>query len=171
MFLKILNPPLIDRAIADAISLQQEHKLDEAIEKWRGIAKIAEETDNDLAARAWFSIGYLLSGQGKHKEAIDAYYEAIRLRPDASANAYNNRGVAKSKLGQNESAIADYDEALRLDSDNASAYNNRGHAKTKLGRKDEAREDLRAALKLARAAGDKKLGALAEQKLRELDKQ
>ena len=75
----------MDRAVATGAFLQEQDKKDEAIEIWRSIANVMEGIDDDLAARAWFSMGYLLSGQGKHKEAIDAYYEAIRLRPDASA--------------------------------------------------------------------------------------
>ena len=47
---------LTDKAIADAVSLQQQGKRDDAIEKWRALAHIAEGSDNDLAARAWFSL-------------------------------------------------------------------------------------------------------------------
>ena len=54
----------LDRALADAFTLQQEGNIEDAIEKWRAIANIAEGSDNDLAARAWFSIGYLLQGGG-----------------------------------------------------------------------------------------------------------
>ena len=57
----------------------------------------------------------------------------FRLKPDY-AEAYNNRGVAKRKLGQYEAAVADYDEAIRLKPDFAEAYSNRGHTKQKLAR-------------------------------------
>ena len=50
---------LVDEAIANAISLQQQGKRDDAIEKWRAIAHVVEGSDNDLAASAWFSVGYL----------------------------------------------------------------------------------------------------------------
>ena len=50
----------LDRALADAFTLQQEGNIEEAIEKWRSIANIAEGSDNDLAAHAWFSVGYLI---------------------------------------------------------------------------------------------------------------
>ena len=52
------------RAIADAYSLQRAGRIEEAIEKWRSIANVAEGSDNDLAARAWLSIGYLLYERG-----------------------------------------------------------------------------------------------------------
>ena len=52
------------RAIADAVSLQRAGRIEEAIEKWRSIANVAEGSDNDLAARAWLSVGYLLYERG-----------------------------------------------------------------------------------------------------------
>ena len=50
----------LDRAINEAFSLQQAGKIEEAIEKWRSIANVVEGSDPDLAAHAWFSVGYLL---------------------------------------------------------------------------------------------------------------
>ena len=37
-------------------------------------------------------------------------------------DAYNNRGIAKSNLGQHFAAIADFDIAIRLNPDDAKAY-------------------------------------------------
>ena len=62
------DPSLADRAIAEAYSLQEEGRIEEAIEKWRSIANVAEGIDDDLAARAWFSVGYLLE-EGRHGES------------------------------------------------------------------------------------------------------
>ena len=59
---------VLDRAIGDAVSLQRAGKREEAIEKWRSIANVAEGSDPDLAARAWLSIGSLLY----EKEVEDA---------------------------------------------------------------------------------------------------
>ncbi len=58
---------LADRAIAEAYSLQEEGRIEEAIEKWRSIAIVAEGIDDDLAADAWFSVGYLR--EGRHGES------------------------------------------------------------------------------------------------------
>ena len=138
---------LIDRARADAISLQQRGKVEEAIEKWRSIAKVAEGVDSQLQARAWFSVGYLHGQEDHWKEAINAYNESIRLRPD-NAVAYSNRGVAKRNLGQYKAALTDYDKAIKLDPDNTAAYNNRGYAKTNLGQYEEALTDSNKAIKL-----------------------
>ena len=134
----------IDRAVARAVSLQQENKKDEAIEKWRAVAHIAEENDNNQAARAWFSVGYLLENP---EDNILAYDRAISLKPDF-ANAYYNRGVVKGELGQRDEAIADYDEAIGLKPDFVEAYNNRGNAKVALGQHDEAIADYDEAIRL-----------------------
>ena len=45
---------LVDQAIARAVSLLQQGKREEAIEKWRAVAHVAEAIDNDRSAGAWF---------------------------------------------------------------------------------------------------------------------
>ena len=146
----------IDKAIANAYSLQQEDKIKGAIEKWRSIANLMEGIDNEVAARAWFSIGYLYQ-EGKpevaekpdslYKKAVDAYNQAIRLDPDDAA-AYNNRGNAKDDLKQYEEAIKDYNEAIRLDPGDAAAYYNRGNAKRNIEQYEEAIKDYNEAIRL-----------------------
>ena len=158
---------LTDKAISDAVSLQQQGKRDAAIEKWRAIAHVVEGSDNDLAARAWFSVGYLAKDEDP-KGSVLANDRAIRLKPDY-AEAYRNRGAAKGSLGQYEDAIADCAEAVRLKPGYAVAYNNRGAAKAALDLKDEARKDFEIALELAQKANDAKIVTQAEQLLRDLD--
>ena len=87
----------VDKAITHAYRLQADEKIDEALQKWRDIANYAEGDDNDLAARAWFSVGYLLTEQDLEREALAAYDKTIHLKPDY-AEAYNNRGTAKNSL-------------------------------------------------------------------------
>lgn len=55
----------INRDVTDARALEREGKIQEAIEKWRSIANMAERTDNDLAARAWLSVAGLLRAGGR----------------------------------------------------------------------------------------------------------
>ena len=54
------NASLIDKEMAAAYSLQRNRRVEEAIEKWRYIASIAEGEDDEIAARAWFAIAYLI---------------------------------------------------------------------------------------------------------------
>ena len=135
---------LIDRAMAVAIQLQLQGEIEKAVEKWRAIIHISEGSNNDLAARAYFSVGYLLI---KPEDAIAAYDQAIRLKPDY-AEAYSNRGNEKNTLGRHEDAIADCNQAVRLKPDLAEAYNNRGNAKSDLGHHEDAIADYNQAVRL-----------------------
>ena len=137
---------LTDKAKADAVYLQQQGKRDDAVKKWRAIAHVAKGSDNDLAASAWFSIGYLLHNEDT-EDAMAAYDQAIRLKPDYAA-AYSNRGFAKAELGRREDAIADYDQAIRLKPDYTAAYSNRGIVKAELGRSEDAIADYDEAIRL-----------------------
>ena len=128
----------IDRAVAAALSLQQQNRTEEAIEKWNSIANVVEGTDNELAARAWFSIGFLMLFKKLDREmAINAYDKALRLNPDL-VEAYYNRGAAKSTLGQWEAAIADFDVSIARNPDYAQAYYTRSMAKEALGQYEAA---------------------------------
>ena len=95
---------LVDRAIIDAYLLRESGKIADAIEKWRSIANIAEEADNELAAHAWFSMGGLLSDNNP-EEALLAYNKAIHLDSQYT-DAYYNRARAKSRLSHYEAAIS-----------------------------------------------------------------
>ena len=136
----------LDKAIARAISLQQEDRKEEAIDLWKGIARISEENDNDLGARAWFSIGYLID-DGNAEEQIAAYDKAIRLDPN-HYSSYNNRGNAKSNLKRYGEALSDYSEAIRLKKDTPMPYYNRGHVKHSLQQYEDAIADYDEAIRL-----------------------
>ena len=136
----------IEMAIADALALQQQGKQKDAIKKWRAIAEITEESNNALAARAWFSIGFLSSVENITKK-ISSYDRAIQLKPDMAV-AYSNRGNTKGRLGQHEDAISDYDKAIQLEPDFAVAYSNRGNTKGRLGRHEDAITDYDKAIQL-----------------------
>ena len=138
---------LIDKAIADASALQQDGAIKDAIEKWRSIANMVEETNNDLAYRAWFSVGYLHSQIGEPEEAIPAYDKAIYLKPN-DAEAYNNRGASNGELGQYDAAITDLNKAITLDPDDAEAYYNRGIVHFNRGNHDAAFTDFDKAILL-----------------------
>ncbi len=57
----------LDEDIAEAYSLQRAGNIEAAIEKWRSIANTAEETDSELAAHAWISVGYLFREKGEQE--------------------------------------------------------------------------------------------------------
>ncbi|MBM4299996.1 MAG: serine protease [Deltaproteobacteria bacterium] len=102
------------------------------------------EPGNELA---WFSLALAYSEMGRYREAIEAYREALRLKPDF-ADAWNNLGVSYEKMGRYREAFEAFREALRLKPDYASAWNNLGNAYGNLGRHREAFEAFREALRL-----------------------
>ena len=138
---------LIERAITDAYTLQRVERIEEAIQKWRSIANIAEGNDNDLASNALASVGYLYVKEGKGKHGLSALNKAIKLKPDFD-EVYNNRGVAKNLLGKHQDALVDYDKAIQLKSDFTEAYGNRGTTRNLLGRHQDAIADYDIAIRL-----------------------
>lgn len=92
--------------------------------------------------------GNELARQGKFKEAITKYDQAIRVDPPYQEPWYN-RGKAKLTLGDFKGAIGDFDKALELYRDNegkSDIYNNRGIAKKKNHDLNGAITDYNAAL-------------------------
>ncbi|MEE9913816.1 MAG: tetratricopeptide repeat protein [Deltaproteobacteria bacterium] len=81
------------------------------------------------------------------KKAIGYLNNALRLQPNY-ADAYNDRGIAYTQLGQNEQAIKDFNEAIRLKPDNVNAYNNRGIVYFNLGQYQRTIEDSNEAIRL-----------------------
>ncbi len=141
------DPSLIDRTIADIYDLQSRGRIEDAIEKWRSIANIAEGIDIDLVARSWFSVGYLYAEKDRNEESLSAYDKAIHFKPDF-VNAYNNRGLVKVELELYESAVDDYNEAIRLKPNRAEIYYNRGFAMMRLGQHESAINDYNEAIRL-----------------------
>ena len=84
---------------------------------------------------------------GEFSRVISIYDHILDINPEY-AGAFNNRGLAKAKLGRYEDAIEDYDAAINLNYEYADAYNNRGNAKAKLGRYEDAITDYDEAIRL-----------------------
>ena len=138
---------VIDKAIVEAVRLQQEGKTDDAIKQWSSIANISEGIDNDIAAAAFFARGAININLERHEEAISDLNEAIRLNPNY-VEAYVLRGLSNNNLGRREEAISDANEAIRLNPNSAEAYFLRGLSNNNLGRREEAISDLNEAIRL-----------------------
>ena len=106
-----------------------------------------ELSDIELAARAFFSIGYLLYHGNRTEKAISAYDTAITLKPDFWEASYNV-GIARSDLKQHTEAISSFNKAIELNHNFASAYYNRGIVKSKLDRHQSAIADFDKAIRL-----------------------
>jgi hypothetical protein len=85
--------------------------------------------EEELTAQQWFERGF---NAADPDEKLRFYNNAIRVKPDY-ADAFNNRGIARSDKGDLEGALHDYNEVIRLKPDHANAFNNRGIARRDKG--------------------------------------
>ncbi len=137
-----------EEAVIEALTLQhQDDKVEEAIQKLKSIANVIERRDNNLAARAWKSIGYLYLESDNKEEALTAFDSAIRLKRD-DAEAYAIRGTVRSLLEDYRFAIVDYGEAIRLGANLEERHTQRANARNGLKRYNEAIVDCNEAIRL-----------------------
>ena len=126
-----------DRAtLAEAYDI----KSQEALILWAG--DLARRDPSD--ARAFEVLGTAYSMLGRTDEALDAYREALLLRPDFP-DALVNLGTLYGKLGRHDDAVRQFRRVIELEPTNAVAHNNVGVAL-------EAAGDLDGAIDLYRAA-------------------
>jgi tetratricopeptide (TPR) repeat protein len=121
--------------------LQTSEKYNEALKAIDIAIKLGSNDLNLLNEKAG-----ILNNQKQYSAAIALYNEIVSKQPGASA--YNNRGIAKSDLGNKEAAIIDYNQAIALNPKSAEAYANRGNAKSDLGNKEAAIIDYNQAIAL-----------------------
>ena len=140
--------------ISEAIAAQQSKDYRSALAKWHQVAFVSEENDPEQAARAWFSVGFLIEIQvhavdadrDTLERAIGAYDSAIRLHPEYS-EAYFNRGNLRCRLSEYEPAALDYTSSARI-LPKPRVYYNRGNAYFRCQRFPEAVADYDTALSL-----------------------
>jgi len=92
---------------------------------------------NPGRAEAWIQVGYCKVKQGKNRDAIRAFQQAIRLRP-TSFEAYNKLGDAYFYSGSFNEAIEAYKQAARLNPRQAEAYYNLGMTYLEIGDRAQA---------------------------------
>src|SRR5213594_4818924 len=96
---------------------------------------------------AQFSLGIVLSAQGKPTEAIEHFQKGLQLRPD-EPSAHTNLGVALIQQRKLADAIEHFRQALRIYPDDALAHTNWGSALIDLGKPSEAIEHYSKALSI-----------------------
>jgi tetratricopeptide (TPR) repeat protein len=84
---------------------------------------------------------------GNYLAAADAFSDDLRLHP-RSAAAWNNRAVARVRLGDLNGAVRDYNRAIELSPSDAELYFNRGNALVAAGQYRDAILDYDRAIQL-----------------------
>ena len=98
-------------------------------------------------AEHYFNLGISNGKSGKYQEAVDAYKQAIRIKPDFTA-AYYNLGHAYRKLGKNQEALGAFKQAIRIRPDLAIAHENLGATYLVLGKQQEAIDAYKQAIRI-----------------------
>ncbi|TFG50228.1 MAG: tetratricopeptide repeat protein [Candidatus Brocadiia bacterium] len=104
---------------------------------------------------ACYNLGDAYCDLGLYREAIEAYKQAIKIKP--IADTYNNLGFACCGIGRYQEAIEAFKQVIRIKPD-AIAYNNLGVAYGKSGRYQEAIEAYKQAIKLKQDFADAHFG-------------
>ena len=79
----------------------------------------------------------LITSWSLHQQAIEAYLQALRLKPQFAV-LHNNLGMAYGALGRNADAIRAYQQAIRISPRYAEALSNLGVRYARLGQWEEA---------------------------------
>jgi predicted O-linked N-acetylglucosamine transferase (SPINDLY family) len=94
---------------------------------------------------AWFNLGTELNHSGAVPGAMQAYQNALSLKPDLHAAAVN-LGLLLESQGETEAALRVWTRALQADDARTALLNQRARLLEKTGRLDEAAEVLRVSL-------------------------
>ena len=115
----------------------------ESIDSYRQSIKL----DPFNAADANYALGLAYRDSGKTDEEIQAYKQAIRLRPDF-VNAFNRLGAAYVRVKKYGDAVEVYRQLSTLKPGDATAPNSMGEAYLELNRLPEAQESFRQSIRL-----------------------
>lgn len=120
---------------------------DKAIAEFQEANKIAPEKDPNHHL-FWARMGEAYDLAGRNDEAINAYQQAITLKPD-NASYYNNLGNVLARAGKIDDARTAYTKSAELDPPNAGfAWRNFGISLYTAGRMPEAVEPLKKATEI-----------------------
>lgn len=101
---------------------------------------IADAEKNNKDAGYYLSLGNTYSGSGDNKEAINAYKQALKIKPDL-AEAFYNLGVSYGKLDMHKEAVEAYKQAIRIQPDIIAAHYNLGVAYLNVNNRKSALEE------------------------------
>lgn len=111
-------------------------------------ASLNKKSKNRLEADIWRAYARRERLNNNYRGAVSYYTKAIALYAE-DAVAFENRGIAYSKLGELDNAVQDFNQAIKLDPDYADAYIQRAWQYRQLRKYDKALDDLNMAVQLA----------------------
>ena len=94
-----------------------------------------------------YSLGNAYLNLGRYQDAVEAYKQAIKIKPDY-ADAHYYLGNAYDKLGRYQEAIEAFGQAIKIKPDYAEAHYNLGLAYGKLGRYQDAVESYKQTVRI-----------------------
>jgi tetratricopeptide (TPR) repeat protein len=130
----------------DAKKQEVKDLSDKAVTELEAAKAAASEKDTNLNL-VWARLGDAYELDGRSDDAINAYKQAIELKPTAAY--YNNLGGIYGRAGKINEAMEAYKKSAELDPPNAAqAYRNGGITLYNVGKMKEAVEPLKKATEL-----------------------
>jgi len=115
--------------------LFSKNDYDGALEAWNNsLIYNKNKTENSLI---YNNIGQVFAAQGKTKEAIKAYYQALEIKDDFPL-VYTNLGKILQQQNQHKNAVYYFKKVIELEPNNLFAYTDCGASLLNLGRLDGA---------------------------------
>src|SRR5271165_2613728 len=131
----------------NGVAFLDQEKAAKAVAEFQEAQKAAPEKDPN-GHLFWGRIGEAYDLAGRNDEAINAYKQAIALRPE-SASYYNNLGNILGRTGKIDEARAAYSKSAELDPPNAAlAWRNFGISLYQAGRMQEAVDPLKKSIEI-----------------------
>jgi tetratricopeptide (TPR) repeat protein len=111
---------------------------------WEDAARKSPRT-----GRIYNNLGEAYHKKGQIAKALESYYQAIRVSPASSLDAYGNIGSIYVSIGEYEKAVQIFSQLLMIDQNDAMTYASRGHAYHQQGSYESAIQDFSKSLLLS----------------------
>jgi len=104
---------------------------------------------NERAAQDYLKSGFILAGEGRDADAVQAFRQALSIKPNW-AEAHSLLGSALARVGSYSEAEAELRKAVTMKPDYAEGWNFLGEFLKERGKEQEAQEAFRKARQFAR---------------------
>jgi tetratricopeptide (TPR) repeat protein len=130
-----------------ALQLRKQGDVTRSKQEMQIFQGLKNQVNEETSAGNLNNEGNRLLGEGKVREAAEAYRKAVQLDPN-NAQWHYNLSLALAKLGDKEGEKGALEKALKLDPNLATAHNDLGFVYLSEGKMNEAEREFRAALEI-----------------------